>query len=112
MKYSGGCTVHVLGCVQSQAVSGQMRAGVLGHLVQEAPSDEGVCQLGAVPVSYHGLIPVGVPPAAQVGCVGCEVRVEALQEAIRPAHSSSHAATLHRSLSRNKAHNLCTYLDP
>ena len=40
---------------------------------------------GNVPVPDLGLRAVRVPPAAQVGRVGREVRVEALHERVRPA---------------------------
>ncbi len=64
------------------------------YLIHYAPSDEGVGQLGNVPVTNHGLIPVAVAPAAQVCCVGCEVGIKALQEPIRPELHNRHIRML------------------
>ena len=55
------------------------------HQLEQAASDEGVAQLGDVPVPNLGLRPVGVAAPAKVRRVGREVDVKALQERVRPA---------------------------
>lgn len=55
------------------------------HHVEEVRLDESVGELCQIPLPHFWLVAEGVTLAAQVGGVGGEVGVEALQEAIRPA---------------------------